>query len=166
MLSLVLAVLAYSPPPLIEAEVDEPAPPVGVLVDVGVPDGAGATASYAPVGWLRLELGGIHNAVAGGIRGGVVLARPTGIFRPTLGLSVGRSFGGEAGWLYDKLGRVSYDFASAMAGLELGSRHAALFLRAGMSWVDGSVELEGTLQPVRVRLFIPSARLGLAFFFS
>lgn len=74
--------LTSAPPPLVTTEgivLDEDgrapwaAPPVGVQLDVGVPDGIGASLVYTPGRSLRLLVGGLGNGVGAGGRAGVLL---------------------------------------------------------------------------------------------
>jgi hypothetical protein len=160
---------------------------VGVVADVGVPDGAGASVLFHPVSALQLSAGVTHNAVTLGYRGGIAFVpfhRST--FSPTLAVSYGHFPEGDANGLmafvlddptYSSplLERVGYDFADLHLGFEVGSRRVKFSLAAGMSRVTGTVhgieDTDGdaetsivlTSEPT-VEAWIPSARLGFAFY--
>lgn len=161
------------------------APPVGVQLDVGAPDGIGVSLVYTPGRYLRLQVGGLSNGVGAGVRAGLLLvAFPTSFFRPLLGVDGGWVFGGQLAWLpallEDEVARtaitgMSVGFANAHLGFELGSKHVALTLRAGLSWVELRAPSQRysaggtstvTVDGLSVRGFIPSARLGLLFCFG
>lgn len=192
-LALTLA-LASSLPPLVTAEgvtleddgrIPWSAPPVGVQLDVGLPDGIGASLVVTPGRYLRLSVGGLSNGVGAGVRAGVTLvAFPTGLLRPLLGVDGGYVFGGQLAWLpqlisdealQQALTGLTVAFANAQVGFELGSKHVAFTLRAGFSYVDvGAVSQTyptGGTTSVRARGLtlsgvIPSARLGFLFLFG
>lgn len=157
---------------------------LGVMADVGAPDGANLSLVLHPVGPLRLEAGGGHNAVSPCVRGGVALVPFARSVTPTLSVDVGRCFEGDANPLARRvmgdpayssrvLDRVGYDYATARVGLELGGAHVRFFLDAGATRVRGGVhgasttadEMSGatvtfTSDPA-VTLTTVSARLGL-----
>ena len=195
MLTVALALaLASSPPPLVTAEgvaleedgrIPWSAPPVGVQLDVGVPDGIGVSLVITPGRYLRLSVGGLSNGVGAGVRAGVALvAFPTSLFRPLLGVDGGYVFSGPLAWLpqliTDQSVRaavtgLTVGFVSAQAGFELGSKHVAFTLRAGFSYVDAGVPSRTfatgnattvTAQGLVVTGVIPSARLGFLFSFG
>lgn len=188
---LLTLLLAISPPPLVEAEAARPAatPPepallrVGVLVDVGIPDGAGASLVLKPAAWLRVQAGALGNGVGSGVRVGLVLAPLDWPVRPTLSVEAGRYFDGDAAWvlgdgasaaLKSFLSRVSYDFAEGQLGLEFGSKRFAFFLRGGLAYVDISVPNVSQLlsgqaasaagPAAHIRSPLPSAKLGFVLF--
>jgi hypothetical protein len=116
--------------------------------------------------------------------GATLIAFPSFGFRPLLGFDAGHAFGGAGEWLPQVMPDVriaklisgaSVSFANLQVGFELGTPTFAFTLRAGMSWVDigvasqrldtsatSSVSASGLV----VSGFIPSARLGLLFFFE
>jgi hypothetical protein len=170
--------------PLVTAEGDvagAPAehPHVGVQADVGLPDGAGASAMVMPVSWVRVHVGGLATLSGSGVRAGVtLLAFSRAPVRPTLGVEAGYSFTGSARWipfvdavpwLAPALDQVSYGWASAQVGFELGSPHVALVVRGGLSYVDLTfagprVDVGGaslSASSMALRGFLPSARVGL-----
>jgi hypothetical protein len=173
-----------APAPLVTAEGDVAGAPAdhphfGVQADVGLPDGVGASAMVMPVSWVRVHVGGLATLSGSGVRAGVtLLAFSRAPVRPTLGVEAGYSFTGSARWLpfvdavpglSSALDQVSYGWASAHAGFELGSRHVALVLRGGLSYVDltfagprldvGGASLSAS--SMSLRGLIPSARVGL-----
>lgn len=194
MLTFALALALASSPPLVTAEgvtleddgrLPWSAPPVGVQLDVGVPDGIGVSLVITPGRYLRLSVGGLSNGVGVGVRAGVLLvAFPTSLFRPLLGVDGGYVFGGQLAWLpqliTDEAVRatitgLTVGFASAQAGFELGSKHLAFTVRAGFSYVDAGVPsrtyVTGNATTVTARGLvltgvIPSARLGFLFSFG
>lgn len=195
MLSLVLALSLTTSPPLVTAEgvtLDEEgripwsAPPVGLQLDVGVPDGLGASLVVTPGRFFRLSVGGLSNGVGAGVRLGVMLvAFPSSLFRPLLGVDAGYVFGGALAWLPQLLTDTAVrtavtgatvGFANAQVGFELGSKHVAFTLRGGLSYVGVSMPPSQTFSTggastitahgVAITGFIPSARLGFLFSFG
>jgi hypothetical protein len=194
MLNAVLALAVSLTPPLLTAEgvaLDEKgqrpfeAPFLGAQLDVGAPDGIGASLVVAPGRFFRIHAGGLNNGVGSGVRiGATLIAFPSFGFRPLLGFDAGHAFGGAGEWLPQVMPDVriaklisgaSVSFANLQVGFELGTPTFAFTLRAGMSWVDigvasqrldtsatSSVSASGLV----VSGFIPSARLGLLFFFE
>lgn len=188
MLTATLAALALAAtPPLVTAEgitLDaegrrpESMPFLGVQVDVGVPDGIGASLVGSPVRYLRLSLGGLSNGVGAGVRlGATLVAFPSSVFRPLLGVDGGYVFGGQAAWLPDLIPDATVRslvtganvaFGSAQVGFELGSKNFAFTLRGGLAYVDVGLpsqtfQAQGasfTAQGLSFRGIIPSARLG------
>lgn len=171
-------------PPMVEADVSETTTDArrhwAVMMEAGVPDGAVAGVAWEPVSFMRLTAAALTNGSAIGGRGGIALQAPAFMVRPSIGLDVGHVFEGDAqlalaiagSQVGPLLGKVTYDFASASIGADLGSERFALLIRLGASYVDVRVpdaaaflssatgeELTGA--PFRVRLLHPSARLGL-----
>jgi hypothetical protein len=163
-------------------------PAVGVMADVGLPDGAGASLVYRPLKWLRVTGGGTYNMISSGVRAGASLL-PFG-WGPSLTLEGGHYFDGDANGLVRKfagssyqsnavLERVGYDYANAHVGLDLGYRRVTFFIHAGMSFIrasvhnvdqaiqsdSGSSSSSSTTVAVKqdpiIRAFTPSAKLGL-----
>src|SRR5262252_2974445 len=94
-------------------------PAVGVMADVGLPDGAGA--SLLPFGWgpsLTVEGGHYFDGDANGLV---------------------RKFAGSGYQSSAVLERVGYDYANAHLGLDLGFRRVTFFVHAGMSFIRASV---------------------------
>ena len=159
---------------------------LGLQLAGGAPSGAEATLLVRPLSFLRFEAGATTDLIAPGVHGGITLAVPWYV-SPVLNLEAGHQWGGDANKLVQLAGvsassnallrNVSYSYASAHAGLELGfPNHFMLFVHAGYSVVrsttsglgaflasqSGSVSLtasrEGTVQ-----LIAPSAKVGLLF---
>lgn len=194
MLNVVLALAVTVAPPLLTAEgvaLDEKghrpfeAPFLGAQLDVGAPDGIGASLVVAPGRFVRIQAGGLNNGVGSGVRiGATLIAFPSFGFRPLLGLDAGHAFGGAGEWLPQllpdaRIGNLvkgaSVSFVNLQLGFELGTPTFAFTLRAGMSWVDIGVASQRldtsattsvTASGLQVSGFIPSARLGLVFFFQ
>lgn len=193
MLLTLLTALTLSTAPVAEITAVEMAPEeqpradhpyVGLQFDAAFPDGIGAGLVFMPTSFLRLHVSAVSNGVGLGGRIGVsVHAFPTWPVRPLLAVDGAYVFGGTAQWalqlipnlaLQSALSNVNVGLVDVHAGLELGSKHVALVLRGGVSWLDVdlgghsldlgngvSVNATGT----RLRGFIPSARLGLLFCF-
>ncbi len=165
---------------------DSNVPFFGVQFDVGAPDGIGASAVLTPFRFLRLQVGGLTNGVGSGVRMGVMLlAFPRSPFRPLLGVDGGYVYGGLGPWLPQLIDDprlrawvtgLSVGFVNAQVGFELGSKHVALTLRVGLSYIDVGlrsqtldVGVEGaplTVTGIAISGFIPSARLGVLFCFG
>lgn len=188
------ALLLAAAPPLVTAEgvaLDEAgrkpwsAPFIGVQLDVGVPDGIGASLVVTPGRFFRVSVGGLSNGLGAGVRLGMTLvAFPTSIFRPILGVDGGYVFGGQAAWLPEliedeavrsAISFVNLGFVNAQLGFELGSKNVAFTLRAGLSYIDAGFAPQRfstggastlTSSGVGIKGFIPSARLGFIFLFG
>jgi hypothetical protein len=162
-------------------------PAIGVMADVGLPDGAGASLVVRPAKWLRLTGGGTYNMISSGLRAGASLL-PFG-WGPSLSLEGGHYFDGDANGLIRRfagasyqsnavLERVGYDYANAHLGLDLGLRRVTFFIHAGFSYIRATVHnVDSAIQsqmssdsssttltinkdPV-IRAITPSAKLGL-----
>lgn len=194
MLNVALAVALAAAPPLVTAEgvaLEEDgrapftAPFIGVQVDVGAPDGIGASLVVTPGRFLRLSLGGLSNGVGAGMRVGATLVSfPTSSLRPLVGVDAGYVFGGEAAWLPQliedpavraAITGATVGFVNAQVGVEIGSKHFAFTLRGGISYVDIGARNQTlstggastvTAQGITVKGFLPSARVGLLFCFG
>ena len=156
-------------------------PGLGVMADVGVPDGATASLAVRPIRAITVHGGIGHNYVSRGLRAGVTLAPFRSIVRPTLSLDYGRYAEGDANPLARRvsgdasyhsmtLERVGYSYANAHVGLELGHRFT-FYVRAGASRIEGSIhdlaadsESITFLQDPRATVWSVSARVGVAFY--
>ncbi|HYR19659.1 MAG TPA: hypothetical protein VEQ15_09225 [Myxococcales bacterium] len=114
----------------------------GLLVDGGVPGGAGLAGMFRPWRFLRLEGGLNWNYLSLGLRGGVTVIPFEWGLTPTLHLEGGHFFPGDASRFPSSagakilLGYVPEDYLSASLGLEFGSQQRfVFFLRAGLSWI-------------------------------
>jgi hypothetical protein len=125
-------------------------PRVGLMTDVGVPDGATLSLVYRPVAPLRVSLGASHNLVGPGVRAGLTFAPVPWWISPTLSVSAGhfaerdanavaRMVTGDASFSSPSLERFGYDYAEAHLGLAFGRRHATFYVDGGVSRVVGNV---------------------------
>ena len=119
----------------------------GLLVDGGVPGGAGLAGSFRPWSFLRVEGGLNWNYLSFGLRGGVTVIPFEWGLTPTLHLEGGHFFPGDASRFTSSagakllLGHVPEDYLSASIGLEFGSQQRfVFFLRAGLSWIRTEVQ--------------------------
>ena len=160
----------------------------GMMLDVGVPDGATAALVYRPWPALQLAAGLSYNGFGAGVRGGATWVPLHGWFSPTLSLDYGHYNDGDANplvrWVTGNpmfssplLDRVGYDYADAHVGVELGRRTFAFYIRAGVSRVTGTVHDIGALSSGKmpaplsgtdslVTLTTISARLGCIYYFQ
>lgn len=178
-------VLSSAPAPVAESA-PRTLPIWGVMLGAGVPDGATGTAVFRPYSWLRAEAGGAYNMISKGVLAGVsVLPFGAG---PSATLEGGHYFDGNANGIartfagagfHDSalLQRVGYDFVNAHLGLDFGTRRVVFFIHGGMSYVGARVhnatEAVGSTsgsttvsfnQDPSIRIFTPSAKLGLIFY--
>jgi hypothetical protein len=160
-------------------------PWIGVMADVGLPDGATASIVYRPIRAMRLHAGFSHNLISLGERAGVTFVPFSWWASPTLSLEYGhyaegnanplvRAATGDTTFSSAVLERVGYDYANAHVGLELGRKWFTFYLHAGVSRITGTVHNlsaeamasgEGTTtitfpRDPNVRLWTVSARLG------
>ncbi|MFT3709839.1 MAG: hypothetical protein QM817_19590 [Archangium sp.] len=189
MLNVALALALSAAPPLVNAEgvaLDEngkkpfEAPFLGVQVDVGAPDGIGASLVATPGRYFRIHAGGLNNGVGSGVRFGVTfIAFPENAFRPLLGGDLGYVFGGAGAWLpqlindatvKNAISGIDIAYGNAQVGFELGSPHVAFTFRAGISYlrmiadrqeVATGANSSVTVSGIAINAVIPSARLGL-----
>jgi hypothetical protein len=132
------------------AHADPHSPYIGVMTDVGVPDGANASLAIRPVRPLRVEIGAAHNAIGPGVRAGATWIPLSSWATPVIGVGYGRFFdrdanpiartvSGDPTFSSPLLDRVGYDFATARAGVELGRKHVTFFIHAGLTRVTTDV---------------------------
>jgi hypothetical protein len=125
-------------------------PAIGVMTDVGVPDGATVSLVYRPVAPLRVSVGASHNLVGPGVRAGITLAPVPFWVSPTWSLSVGhfaerdanpvaRMVTGDATYSSPALEQFGYNYAEAHVGLAFGRRRASFYLDGGVARVVGNV---------------------------
>lgn len=178
--------LAATAPVLVSAEgapLVAPAPPrapvVGASFDVGVPDGAALTVVLFPRSWLQLGLGALTHLGGVGFRLSVAFSPLSGPVRPLLALDYGHYFPGDFRWALgagapdaakSALLGLQYDFLNAQLGLELGGGRFSFAIRGGISYLAGKLGAfsQGQLAatPPRISVAMPSARLGLTWFFA
>ena len=116
--------------------------------DVGVGQlGGGLSLLVRPLWWLRLNGGLAYNYVGLGYRGGISFAPCFCVVTPTLNLDAGHYVNGD--WnkvsnvtdpnAHALLSHVSYTFATAQLGLELGSqRWFNFYIRGGLQYIRHS----------------------------
>ena len=191
---MLLSLTLCSAPPLVTAEgvTLEPdgrtpfqAPFVGVQLDVGLPDGLGASLVITPHRFVRVHAGGLNNGAGSGVRfGAMLLAFPAWVFRPYLAADAGYVFAGVGAWLTPMLSdptlksaleKMSVGFVNAHVGFELGSKDVAITLRGGFSYVamdTGSQAIATgasstvTTSGIALHGIVPSARIGFLFNFD
>jgi hypothetical protein len=174
--------------PKVESKAGLPA--FGMSVDAGVPDFLGVNVVYRPLSFLRLQGGPLTNGLGFGLRGGVSLVPFNFVVSPSLTVEYGhyfesdgrtfaRALGVSLGQAEPALARLSYGFANAHVGLEMGSpERFQFFLRAGLTYLNTSLNGSGDLleqasgdstvraEDLRLHGVLPSVKLGLLFFFG
>jgi hypothetical protein len=123
-------------------------PLLGVMADVGVPDGLMGSLVVRPLKWVRAAGGGGTNSISRGWRTGVTLL-PFGA-GPSVSLEYGQYQDGDANGLaktflgkgFDgspTLERVGYEFMNAHLGLDFGSRNVVFFIHGGVTMLRGQI---------------------------
>ena len=170
------------------AGADGHTPVVGVMTDVGVPDGATASLVVRPARAIRLELGVGHDGAGPGVRAGLTWIPLSSWITPVVSIGAGRFFEtdanpvvryvtGDATFSSPLLDRFGYDFAVARVGVEMGRRPVTFFVHAGVTAVEGSLHGLSTLSndnmmsqvtvsstDAHVRVVGVSVDLGLIFY--
>ena len=170
----------------LQARHDERWPVVGVMADVGVPDGGIASLVIRPWQWFRAYGGGGSNSVSKGWRGGLSLV-PFGA-GPSLSFEYGHYNDGDANGLVRRLvsgqfsgspllERVGYSYANAHAGLDFGGKRVLFFVHGGVSmlWAQlhnvnetlrntNSTTVVQVSQDPKVKAFGSSLKVGLVIF--
>lgn len=178
--AIALALLAAAP------RAASASPVVGVMADVGVPDGGMASLVVRPFSTVRLHAGAGHNLISTGVRAGVSWAPLRRTVSPTLSIDYGRYAEGDANALARRvsgdgafssvlLERVGYDFANAHVGVQLGRERVSLVIEAGVTRVTGQTRgTDAAAEPMavtfthdpRFEVWSLSARLGLVIYVS
>ncbi|MEO1336600.1 MAG: hypothetical protein AAFV29_13200 [Myxococcota bacterium] len=158
------------------AERDEPSLPwLGLVFDVGVPDGMNLGLVVRPLSVLRVHAGGAFNLANFGLRAGVAYVPFNFWIVPTVVVEGGHFFEASPRDIVSSLASVdvdyvpeslSYTYANAHLGLELGGDRFTFFLRGGYSYLaaslrppsDDEIRFEDN---VSVTGWLPSAKLGL-----
>ena len=173
---------------------------LGLMADLGVPDGMTAAVALRPHRMMQLHFGAGHNTIAPGLRAGVRVYPFTAAVSPSVAAEAGHYFVGNATDLANDtaeryglddadLQSLGYRYGNAHIGLRLGTSKAAFYLQGGVSWIRATAVVRETRAldmqtatnplPLRpgseptvdvyvesaVRLFTPSARLGLVAYF-
>ncbi|HEX4405405.1 MAG TPA: hypothetical protein VH560_11290 [Polyangia bacterium] len=126
-------------------------PFLGVMTDVGIPDGLQGSIVLRPAKALRASVGGGYNMISKGVRVGLSLL-PFGR-GPSGTVEAGRYFAGDAnaavaqisganvqGSVFSPLlQRVGYDYVNAHLGLDFGYKRATFYIHGGMSYVRGTI---------------------------
>ncbi|MGB8297825.1 MAG: hypothetical protein WCG85_20580 [Polyangia bacterium] len=131
-------------------------PYLGMMADVGVPDGLIGSVVARPWQWLRLAGGGGSNGISRGWRTGVTfLPWSAG---PSASFELGHFQDGNANSLAKKviggsfdgsplLERVGYDYLNAHLGLDFGSRRVVFFVHGGATFLRGQIHnVEAAIQ--------------------
>lgn len=165
--------------------------PFGLLLDAGIPDGAGLSAAFRTSKSVRLEVGATHNGIRVGARAGITLLPMQGWYTPSWSLEVGHALTGDSRTVARRMAdlsqpplfsmeRVGFTYASTHAGFELGQPgRYTFFVRAGLSWIELDVpDVEDLAEPFidclgksgakggRFVYMMPSAKLGLIVYFG
>src|SRR5690606_22096055 len=163
---------------------------LGIMADVGVPDGVIGAITVRAHRHVALHAGGGHNSISPGLRAGVHVHALRHAVSPYVAMEGGYYFDGEANALArglalsagldaeTELEQMGYSFANAHLGLALGSGTAALYVQAGLSVMrarattresrDVAMSPASTID-VRAesvfRIWTPSGRVGLIAYF-
>lgn len=162
---------------------------LGVMLDVGAPDGVGVSAVLRPVRWLRINAGFTTNTLSLGVRGGISLIPLTAIVTPSINLDVGHYFDANYNKLVDRFGGiplqtsvpindVGFNYGGASLGLEVGKPDRfSVSLRVGLSRgsmvIDEAQQLlqdvtgdpDITAAPLTFRFTTPAVKLGFLLYF-
>ncbi len=159
----------------------------GLVVDLGVPEGAAVGVLFRPLPVVRLWAGPAWNYVGWGVQAGVAAVPWHFAVTPVLSAEVGHYFDADVSVLASNakgvpeelkplLQRMGYSYAAVHVGIELGSqRGLSLFLRAGISYLSLSssgsyttTDASGvtvTFTDPRVHGTIPSVKTGIQYWF-
>ncbi|HYD41919.1 MAG TPA: hypothetical protein VEB43_13910 [Anaeromyxobacter sp.] len=162
-----------------------PLPRLGLVVDAGLPGGAGLLAQARLAERLRLQAGPFWSGVGFGVKGGAVIAPFRGAVAPVVELEAGYGFRADLSFLAGRgdvpeelapvLARARYAYAAAYLGVDVGSpRGLSFFVRAGLARLvataPGAARTDagaGTLLlgDATLDATVPSAKLGLQLWF-
>jgi hypothetical protein len=165
--------------------------PFGLLLEAGVPGGAGRIGAIQPSRHVRLHMGATHNGIRMGGRAGLTLLPWSGGYTPCASFEVGHTFMGDATKLARRMAdtslpptpameRVGFSYASAHLGFEFGEpRDVMFFVRGGVTVVQVAVpDVSGLAVPFleqlgiegarggRFHSILPSAKLGMIIYFG
>jgi hypothetical protein len=159
----------------------------GLLLDLGLPEGAALSATFRPVPSVRFFAGPAWNYVGWGIQGGVSLVPWHWAVTPVLTAEAGRYFGADLSFitkggqgipteLRPLLRSMTYTYGAILAGLEFGSQSGFTYsLALGLSYIaldakgtvtktDGSGNVV-TFRDPHVTATLPSVKLGFHYWF-
>jgi hypothetical protein len=156
----------------------------GLAFGAGFPEFATASVVFRPLAPVRLHAGPSWNYFGWGLQGGVSWVPWRFAIAPVLSLEAGRFFasdlsfvaGDDEGAMKPLLDDVSYSYATAAVGLEIGSQRGLSFLfRLGLSYVSIATHGTGTraeaggssvsLTDPKLNATLPSLELGLQYWF-
>ncbi|MCE9671986.1 hypothetical protein LY474_29690 [Myxococcus stipitatus] len=165
--------------------------PFGLMLDAGIPEGAGLSVAFRPTRLVRLHLGGTHNGIRGGGRAGLTLLPMRGWLTPAFSLDFGHAQPADERRLERRLAdlsqppvpsleRVGYTYVSALVGLEVSlPSRITFFVRGGLSFLElngpGMDDLDEPFRqaispveekPWTLRLIRPTAKLGFLLSFG
>jgi hypothetical protein len=122
-------------------------PLIGLMTDIGIPDGVQGSLVLRPWKAVRFSVGGGYNMISKGVRAGVSIL-PFGR-GPSLTVEAGRFFDGDGNAAVRKvmgsfedvaiLQRVGYDYANAHLGLDFGYQRVTFYIHGGMSYLTGKI---------------------------
>jgi hypothetical protein len=115
---------------------------LGMGFSIGVPSGLalGLVGRIPKINFLKLELDGTYNGLAPGMKGSLTFDPIKFPIAPTLTVDAGGNWGGQVPGATNSP-TISYQYADALLGLEMGSRDAFRFyLRGGLThvWANAS----------------------------
>lgn len=160
-------------------------PRLGLVLDAGLPSGAGLLVQARVLPGVRLQAGPMWSGVGWGAKGGLVLAPFRWAVSPTLEAEGGYGFQADLSFLTRQgdvpeelgavLARARYWYVAGYAGLDLGSpRGVSFFLRGGLARLQitapGTAKSDssgGTLEigDATLTATVPCAKLGLQVWF-
>lgn len=169
----------------VQAASGDRVPIIGLMVDLGLPEIAGASLVVRPWRWLRAHAGASCDLISFGVRGGLAWVPFRGVFRPTLTIEGGHVFEGDANRVSRLFGldspaleRVGYSHASAHLGFEIGNDDGfVFFLHGGASLLlsrirnlqqvlqDETGDPSITFEDPLLQAWVPSAKLGFLYYF-
>lgn len=163
---------------------------VGVMVDLGVPDGFNGSVVYRPHHLVNVHGGFGTNLISVGVRAGATLYVLPTFVAPTVNAELGHYFPGDANSTANRLGFTDdadspvlrdfgYDYANLHIGVDVGRERMSFYFHAGFSAIRGKLRhldelvAEDADEDLSVRvgedatasLVAPSARIGFLYFF-